>query len=87
MMHAVLLTSHGGLDELGYRADVEVPFPKKNEVLIHVKGAGINNTDINTRVGWYSKTYPLKDIKKAQEDFLAKKFTGKLVLTPPHDSL
>ena len=34
-----------------------------------------------------SKTYPLKDIKKAQEDFLEKKFTGKLVLKPPHDSL
>ena len=34
-----------------------------------------------------SKTYPLKDIKKAQGDFLEKKFTGKLVLKPPHDSL
>ena len=34
-----------------------------------------------------SKTYPLKDIKKAQEDFLEKKFIGKLVLKPPHDSL
>ena len=30
-----------------------------------------------------SKTYPLSDIHKAQEDFIAKKFTGKLVLLPP----
>ena len=30
-----------------------------------------------------AKTYPLKDIAIAQEDFLAKKFTGKLVLIPP----
>ena len=30
-----------------------------------------------------AKTYPLKDIKVAQEDFLSKKFIGKLVLIPP----
>ena len=28
-----------------------------------------------------AKTYPLKEIKKAQEDFLLKKHVGKLVLT------
>ena len=30
-----------------------------------------------------AKTYALKDIKIAQHDFLAKKYTGKLVLIPP----
>ena len=55
-MHAVLLNGHGGLDKLEYRSDVEVPVPKEDEVLIYVKGAGINNTDINTRTGWYSKS-------------------------------
>ena len=30
-----------------------------------------------------ARTYPLSDIKQAQEDFLAKKFVGKLVLIPP----
>src|SRR5262249_41675282 len=30
-----------------------------------------------------AKTYLLKDIVRAQEDFLAKRFTGKLVLIPP----
>ena len=51
-MHAVLLNGHGGLDKLEYRSDVEVPVPKEDEVLINVKGAGVNNTDINTRTGW-----------------------------------
>ena len=30
-----------------------------------------------------AKTYPLADIARAQADFLAKGFTGKLVLLPP----
>ncbi len=30
-----------------------------------------------------AKTYALKDIAEAQGDFLAKRFTGKLVLVPP----
>ena len=32
------------------------PFLKPDEVLLGVKGAGVNNTDINTRIGWYSKS-------------------------------
>lgn len=55
-MHAVLLTGHGGIDKLEYRTDVPVPTPKPGEVLIRVTAAGVNNTDINTRIGWYSKT-------------------------------
>jgi len=58
-MHAVLLTGHGGLEKLDYRTDVSVPTPKNDEVLINVKAAGINNTDINTRTGWYSKSSEL----------------------------
>jgi NADPH:quinone reductase-like Zn-dependent oxidoreductase len=54
-MVAVYLTAHGGLDKLDYRDDVEVPVPDASEVLIKVGAAGVNNTDINTRIGWYSK--------------------------------
>ncbi|HAD28429.1 MAG TPA: alcohol dehydrogenase [Rhodobacteraceae bacterium] len=54
-MAAVLLTGHGGIDKLDYRTDVSVPEPKAGEVLIRVAAAGVNNTDINTRIGWYSK--------------------------------
>ena len=54
-MSGVYLTGHGGLDKLVYREDIPVPTPQAGEVLIEVKGAGVNNTDINTRLGWYSK--------------------------------
>ena len=54
-MVAVYLTGHGGLDKLDYRDDVEVPMAGASEVLIKVGAAGVNNTDINTRIGWYSK--------------------------------
>ena len=55
-MTGVHLVGHGGLDQLVYRTDIATPAPKANEVLIQVAAAGINNTDINTRIGWYSKT-------------------------------
>jgi NADPH:quinone reductase-like Zn-dependent oxidoreductase len=54
-MAAVQLTGHGGFDKLIYRTDVPVPQPDRGEVLIRVGAAGVNNTDINTRIGWYSK--------------------------------
>ena len=54
-MTAVLLTGHGGLDKLEVRDDVPLPQPGPGEVLIAVGACGMNNTDINTRAGWYSK--------------------------------
>ncbi len=55
-MRAVLLTGHGGLDQLQLRDDVPIPIPRDNEVLIRIGAAAVNNTDINTRIGWYSKS-------------------------------
>lgn len=54
-MNAVHLTGHGGPEALVFKTDVAVPTPQAGDVLIKVGGAGINNTDINTRIGWYSK--------------------------------
>ena len=54
-MHAVLLIGNGGYDKLELRIDVPVPVPGVGEVLIRICAAGVNNTDINTRIGWYSK--------------------------------
>lgn len=54
-MHAVYLLGNGGPDQLAYRTDVPVPDPGADEVLIRVGAAGVNNTDVNTRIGWYSK--------------------------------
>ena len=55
VMSGVYLTGHGGLEKLVYEENIPVPVPQAGEVLIEVKGAGVNNTDINTRLGWYSK--------------------------------
>jgi NADPH:quinone reductase-like Zn-dependent oxidoreductase len=53
-MRAVLLTRHGGPDALVLRDDVPVPRAGAGEVLLRIGAAGINNTDINTRTGWYA---------------------------------
>ncbi len=55
-MRAVVLRGHGDLDQLEYREDVAVPVPGPDDVLIAVAACGMNNTDINTRTGWYSKS-------------------------------
>ena len=55
-MRAVVLTGHGGLDKLQYRDDWPTPVPDKGELLIKVGACGLNNTDINTRTAWYSKS-------------------------------
>ncbi|WP_411277612.1 alcohol dehydrogenase family protein [Gaiella sp.] len=55
VMRGVVLTGHGGTDRLVYREDLALPLVNDDEVLIEVAAAGVNNTDINTRVGWYSK--------------------------------
>ena len=55
-MSAVLTTGHGGFEVLKFSDDVKVPQPSSDQVLIKVLGAGINNTDINTRTAWYSKS-------------------------------
>ena len=52
-MKAVVTTGNGGYDRLDYR-DVPVPVPLPGEVLLQVLAAGVNNTEINTRLGWYS---------------------------------
>lgn len=58
-MHAVLLLGHGGYEQLAYRNDVRVPQPGAGEALIQVYAAAVNNTDINMRIGWYSKSAAL----------------------------
>ncbi len=55
-MCGVVLTGFGGPEVLHYREDLPVPRPGAGEVLIRVAASAVNNTDINTRVGWYSKT-------------------------------
>ena len=54
-MMAVVTKGNGGFDKLEYKK-VITPNPNKNEVLVKVLAAGMNNTEINTRLGWYSSS-------------------------------
>ena len=54
-MFAVRLHGHGGLEQLVFE-EVPVPQPGPDDVVIRVGASSVNNTDINTRIGWYSKS-------------------------------
>ena len=55
-MRAVVLRGHGGFGQLEYVTSAPVPTPADSEVLVEVGACGMNNTDVNTRTGWYSKS-------------------------------
>ena len=54
-MGAMVTLGHGDLDQMVWHDDWPTPNPATGEVLIRVKACGLNNTDVNTRSGWYSK--------------------------------
>ena len=54
-MRAMVTMGHGGLEQIVQHNDWACPQPATDEVLIEVRACGLNNTDINTRAGWYSK--------------------------------
>jgi NADPH:quinone reductase-like Zn-dependent oxidoreductase len=56
VMRAAVLVGHGGPDRLQLRNDVPVPVAGPGEVLLRVGASAVNNTDINARIGWYSKS-------------------------------
>lgn len=55
-MKAVCLNGHGDFDKLQIRDDIPIPTPEPTEVLIKVSATAVNNTDINTRLAWYSQS-------------------------------
>lgn len=54
-MKAVVTLANGGYEQLSYQ-DYPVPKIGPDEVLLKVLAAGVNNTEINTRLGWYSSS-------------------------------
>ncbi|MEO1469190.1 MAG: alcohol dehydrogenase catalytic domain-containing protein, partial [Pseudomonadota bacterium] len=54
-MKAVVLTGHGGPETLEFHADWPRPEPGPGQVLMRVLACGLNNTDVNTRTGWYAR--------------------------------
>lgn len=55
VMKAIVTTGNGGYEKLLYR-DVPIPVPGNGDMLLKVLAAGVNNTEINTRIGWYSSS-------------------------------
>ena len=55
-MHAMVTMGHGDLDQMVWHEDWPRPDPAPGDVLLKVLACGLNNTDVNTRSGWYSKT-------------------------------
>lgn len=55
-MKAMVLMRHGRLDALEWQEDWPVPSFGASQVLVKVLACGLNNTDVNTRIGWYSKS-------------------------------
>lgn len=76
-MDAVLLKGHGGFEQLEFRSDIPVPVPRAGEVLVQVAAASVNNTDINTRIGWYSR---------ATTESITLKAAGVGIATPSDDA-
>jgi alcohol dehydrogenase len=54
-MKGVQLVGHGGPEKLVWNDEIATPRPAPGEALVRVSAAGVNNTDINTRLGWYAK--------------------------------
>ena len=54
-MRGVQLIGHGGPDKLVWNDAIPVPKIGPEDALVKVTAAGVNNTDINTRIGWYAK--------------------------------
>ena len=63
VMSGIQLTRHGGPQTLIWNDQIPVRKPESDEVVVRVKAAGVNNTDINTRIGWYSR-----DVTKSTQD-------------------
>jgi NADPH:quinone reductase-like Zn-dependent oxidoreductase len=76
-MKAVVTAGNGGYDKLQCRV-VRLPTLEPGEVLLQVLAAGVNNTEINTRVGWYSSsvTTGTDDAAAAEEQQATAKADG-----------
>lgn len=67
-MRAMVTMGHGDLDQLVLQENWPRPEPTAGEVLIRVHACGLNNTDVNTRSGWYSKTVTAATTGSAYEE-------------------
>ncbi len=62
MMRAIILTGFGGLENLVY-TDIPKPLPKDGEVVIAVKGFGINHAEMHMRRGEWAEAAEVSGIE------------------------
>ncbi len=76
-MKAIVTNGNGGYEVLEYR-DVPIPTLTQGEVLLQVLAAGVNNTEINTRLGWYSSkvTAGTEELTAAEKEKAKEKADG-----------
>ncbi|GBE64297.1 alcohol dehydrogenase [Mycobacterium sp. MFM001] len=61
-MRAIILERFGGLDSLVY-ADIPKPLPKEGEVVIQIKGFGINHAEMHMRRGEWAEAAEVSGIE------------------------
>lgn len=61
-MRAIVLDGFGGLDTLTY-ADIPKPLPKQGEVVIRVKGFGLNHAEMHMRRGEWAEAAEVSGIE------------------------
>lgn len=54
-MRAMVTEGHGGMEKMVFHEDWPMPQAGAGQVCVRVAACGLNNTDVNTRSGWYSK--------------------------------
>ena len=81
-MKGVQLTGHGGPEKLVWNEAIPTPRPGPGEGLVKVLAAGVNNTEINTRLGWYSAsvTTGTEDAAQAADAASASRADGGLLV-------
>ena len=61
-MRAIILKGFGGIDSLVY-TDIPKPLPREGEVVIEVKGFGINHAEIHMRRGEWAEAAEVSGIE------------------------
>ena len=61
-MRAIILTGFGGLDKLVY-TDIPKPLPRDGEVVIEVKGFGLNHAEMHMRRGEWAEAAEVSGIE------------------------
>ena len=67
-MTAMVTMGHGGAEMTEFHENWPIPALATDEVMVKVGACGLNNTDINTRSGWYSKSISGATAEAAETD-------------------